>query len=134
MEIIHNPLHPMDSHGRGVHQNRANCFTKLPTMLRHTLFDGVLSWVESRRHSAPDMASIFAAAQTTAFAAKWPICVAQRHELVKFGAFIGNLHRTHQSKLIRRAVAMLDKKPGTINQYCIGEREWTERLEHAAGP
>ena len=58
------------------------------------------------------------------------MCMDYGMNRIQYSAFIGNLHRTHQQELIKRAVAKLGKKPGKIYLYCIGEKEWDQRLEH----
>ena len=58
------------------------------------------------------------------------MCMDYGMNRIQYSAFIGNLQRTHQQELVKRAGAKLGKKSGKIYLYCIGEKEWGQRLEH----
>jgi CRISPR-associated protein Cas2 len=49
---------------------------------------------------------------------------------IQYSAFMGDLRRTHQEELLKRAKRSLGRRPGKIYLYCIGENEWRQRLEH----
>lgn len=58
------------------------------------------------------------------------MCMDYGMNRIQYSAFVGDLQRTHQKELMKRAIAQLGKRPGKIYLYCIGEREWPLRLEH----
>lgn len=58
------------------------------------------------------------------------LCMDYGLNRIQYSAFAGDLLRTHQEELIKRAAAKLGKHAGRIYLYCIGEREWNQRLEH----
>lgn len=58
------------------------------------------------------------------------VCMDYGMNRIQYSAFLGDLQRTYQKELMKRAVAQLGKRPGRIYLYCIGEREWPLRLEH----
>jgi CRISPR-associated protein Cas2 len=58
------------------------------------------------------------------------MCMDYGMNRIQYSAFVGDLQRTHQQELVKRAVARLGKKPGKVYLYCIGQNEWLQRLEH----
>lgn len=58
------------------------------------------------------------------------LCMDYGLNRIQYSAFAGRLLRAHQEELIRRAADKLGKHAGRIYLYCIGEREWQQRLEH----
>ncbi len=58
------------------------------------------------------------------------MCMDYGMNRIQYSAFVGDLQRTHQQELVKRAVARLGKKPGKVYLYCIGQNEWQQRLEH----
>ncbi len=58
------------------------------------------------------------------------LCMDYGLNRIQYSAFAGRLLRVHQEELIRRAADKLGKYAGRIYLYCIGEREWQQRLEH----
>ncbi len=60
------------------------------------------------------------------------LCMDYGLNRIQYSAFAGVLLRTHQEELIKRAAARLGKHAGRIYLYCIGEREWQQRLEHVS--
>lgn len=58
------------------------------------------------------------------------LCMDYGLNRIQYSAFAGDLLRTHQEELIKRAAAKLGKHAGRIYLYCIGEREWHQRLEY----
>lgn len=48
---------------------------------------------------------------------------------IQFSAFAGDLLRTHQEELAQKAQRLLGRNEGKVYLYCIGEREWADRLE-----
>jgi len=60
------------------------------------------------------------------------MCMDYGMNRIQYSAFVGNLQRTHQQELVKRARARLGKQPGKIYLYCIGEGEWKLRLEHVS--
>ena len=58
------------------------------------------------------------------------LCLDYGMNRVQYSAFAGDLLRTHQEELFDRARKKLGQKPGKIHLYCVGEREWGQRLLH----
>lgn len=58
------------------------------------------------------------------------MCMDYGMNRIQYSAFVGDLQRTYQKELMKRAIAQLGKRSGKIYLYCIGEREWPLRLEH----
>ncbi|PJF46632.1 MAG: CRISPR-associated endonuclease Cas2 [Chloroflexi bacterium] len=61
------------------------------------------------------------------------LCMDYGMNRIQYSAFAGDLLRTHQEELMKRAMAKLGKRAGRICLYCIGEREWSQRIEHIVG-
>ncbi|MCS7055904.1 MAG: CRISPR-associated endonuclease Cas2 [Thermoflexales bacterium] len=61
------------------------------------------------------------------------LCMDYGLNRIQYSAFAGDLLRTHQEELIKRAAAKLGKHAGRIYLYCIGDREWGQRLEYVGG-
>lgn len=58
------------------------------------------------------------------------LCMDYGLNRIQYSAFAGDLLRTHQEELMKRAAAKLGRHAGRIYLYCIGEREWQQRLEY----
>ena len=57
------------------------------------------------------------------------ICMDYGLNRIQYSAFAGDLLRTHQQELVKKARQRLGKSEGKVCLFCIGEREWTQRLE-----
>lgn len=58
------------------------------------------------------------------------LCLDYGMNRVQYSTFAGDLLRTHQEELFDRARKKLGQKPGKVHLYCVGEREWGQRLLH----
>jgi CRISPR-associated protein Cas2 len=57
------------------------------------------------------------------------LCMDYGLNRIQFSAFAGNLLRTHQEELIKKARARLGNQAGKVYLFCIGDPEWQQRLE-----
>ncbi len=57
------------------------------------------------------------------------LCMDYGLNRIQFSAFAGNLLRTHQEELMKKARARLGKQAGKVYLFCIGDSEWKQRLE-----
>ena len=57
------------------------------------------------------------------------ICMDYGLNRIQYSAFAGDLARTHQQELMKKVQGRLSRNAGRIFLYCVGEREWAQRLE-----
>lgn len=57
------------------------------------------------------------------------VCMDYGLNRIQYSAFAGDLLRTHQEELIKKARQKLGKSEGKVYLFCIAEPEWARRLE-----
>ena len=57
------------------------------------------------------------------------ICMDYGLNRIQYSAFAGDLLRTHQQELIKKARQKLGRSEGKVYLFCIAEPEWAQRLE-----